>query len=49
MLLSGVCASYLFVYCLEVDPISVNQDQFEEEIHVFFKQGKWTSPSVFPI
>jgi hypothetical protein len=48
MLLNGIF-SCLFVYCLEVDPFSVNQDLFEEEPQVFYEQGKWSSPHAYSI
>jgi hypothetical protein len=42
-----VYVSCLFFYCLEVDLFSVNQDPFEEEPQVLFKQGRWTSPRAY--
>jgi hypothetical protein len=44
-----VYVSCLFLYCLEVDPFSVNQDLFEEEPQVLYKQGKWSSPHAYSI
>ncbi len=51
MLLSGVCSSCLFVWYSVVDLVVKIQDLFlsVEEPQVFYKQGKWTSPSAYSV
>jgi hypothetical protein len=51
MLLSGVCSSCLFVWYSVIDLVVKNQDLFRsvEESQVFYKQGKWTSPSAYSV
>ena len=51
MLLSDVCSSCLFVWYSVGDLVVKNQDLFrsEEESQVFYKQGKWTSPSAYSV
>jgi hypothetical protein len=47
-----VFASYcLFVWYSVVDLVVKNQDLFRsvEETQVFYKQGKWTSPSAYSV
>lgn len=35
------CTLFLFVCCLEVDPIVESQDQIEEDPQDFYEQSKW--------